>query len=140
VAVAVNPAKKHLCTVEERADMLARSIGDGPTVLIERIDEEELTVDFARGKGAKFLLRGFRNGIDVDNERQLEGANRKLAPDITTVYIGAPEDLVNVSSTAVRNMLGLRRWKDVVREFVPGPVFEAIVRKKEGETNHGRCI
>ena len=85
VAILKNPVKDPLFTVEERVEMLKEATSSLDNVSVASFDG--LTVDFARQLGAKALLRGIRAISDYEHEFQMALMNRRLAPEIETVFL-----------------------------------------------------
>jgi pantetheine-phosphate adenylyltransferase len=85
VAVLNNPGKNPLFTVEERVEMLRESISGLSNVSVATFDG--LMVDFARQQGASAVLRGIRAISDYEYEFQMALMNRRLAPEIETVFL-----------------------------------------------------
>ena len=85
VSILNNPVKDPLFTVEERAEMLRESISDMSNVSVATFDG--LMVDFARQQGAAAVLRGIRAISDYEYEFQMALMNRRLAPEIETVFL-----------------------------------------------------
>lgn len=105
VAVAAKPGKNPAFSLDERLK-LANIVLDGQDK-VEVCSFEGLLVEFARQKGAKAILRGLRAVSDFDYEFQLAGMNRKLAPDIETLFLTPAEQYANISSTLVREIAAL---------------------------------
>ena len=85
VAILRNPVKNPLFTVEERVEMLSEATRSLDNVSVATFDG--LTVDFARQLGAMALLRGIRAISDYEHEFQMALMNRRLAPEIETVFL-----------------------------------------------------
>jgi pantetheine-phosphate adenylyltransferase len=85
VAILNNPGKNPLFTVEERVEMLTEVTSSLPNVSIATFDG--LMVEFARKQGAKAVLRGIRAISDYEYEFQMALMNRRLAPEIETVFL-----------------------------------------------------
>jgi pantetheine-phosphate adenylyltransferase len=85
VSILNNPGKDPLFTVEERTEMLRESISGMSNVSVATFDG--LMVDFAHQRGAKAVLRGIRAISDYEYEFQMALMNRRLAPDIETVFL-----------------------------------------------------
>jgi pantetheine-phosphate adenylyltransferase len=85
VAILNNPVKNPLFTVEERVEMLQESTAALPNVSISTFDG--LMVEFARQQGATAVLRGIRAISDYEYEFQMALMNRRLAPEIETVFL-----------------------------------------------------
>ena len=103
VAVLANPEKRSpLFTVEERVEMIKESLD-----IDSRVDVESftgLTVDFARSRGAQTLVKGLRAYSDFDAELQQALMNRKLAPDIHTVFLMSSFAHIYVSSSILKDI------------------------------------
>jgi pantetheine-phosphate adenylyltransferase len=85
VAIAVNPAKNPIFTVEERLGMIRTSVGDDPRVITDSF--EGLLVDYARKKGVHTVLRGMRAVSDFEYEYEMTFMNRKLDREIDTIFM-----------------------------------------------------
>ncbi len=88
VAVLNNPVKDPLFTVEERAEMLREVTAEIGNVSVARFDG--LMVEFARQQGASAVLRGIRAISDYEHEFQMALMNRRLAPEVETVFLQPP--------------------------------------------------
>jgi pantetheine-phosphate adenylyltransferase len=102
VAVLHNPSKTSAFTVEERVDMLRELVGDHPRVIVTSF--HGLLVDFAKSQGAQFIVRGVRAFSDFEYEFQMALMNRKLAPELETVFLMPKEKYSAVSSRLVREI------------------------------------
>jgi pantetheine-phosphate adenylyltransferase len=105
VAVAVNPAKRGAFSVETRV-ILAREVLAHITN-VEVCSFDNLLVDFMRQKQARVILRGLRAVSDFEYEFQLASMNRRLAPDIETVFLTPAEQYAYISSSVVREIARL---------------------------------
>lgn len=124
VTVAINPTKQPLFTTEERVEMLRVSLKDFDRVVIDSFDG--LTVDHAKQVGAIGIIRGLRQISDFEFEFQMALMNRKLAGDITTIFLMPHERYTYLNSTVIRNLASLHAD---VSNFVPPNVVEALKRK-----------
>ena len=105
IAEGENAGKKPIFTLEERfaqIRFLTGGIGN-----IEALSFSGLVVEFARKTGARFIIRGLRNGTDFSYEMEMALFNRQLAPEIDTIFIPAALEHMIVSSSAVRIITGL---------------------------------
>jgi pantetheine-phosphate adenylyltransferase len=102
VAVLYNPAKTCAFSVAERVDFL-RELLDG-TPHVEVTTFHGLLVDYAKQQGAHFIVRGVRAFSDFEYEFQMALMNRKLAPDLETVFLMPKEEYSVVSSRMVREV------------------------------------
>jgi pantetheine-phosphate adenylyltransferase len=105
VAILSNQAKQPLFPVEERAEMLEEVLKPYPNVEIGHFDG--LLVEYAAQRGAKVILRGIRAISDYEYELQMALMNRRLHPDIETVFLMASEAYSFVSSKMVKEVASL---------------------------------
>ncbi len=124
VAVLVNAAKEPLFTVEERLAMLAKVTAGWHNVDIDTFDG--LLVNFAQRRGAQVILRGIRAVTDYEYEFQMALMNRRLAPDIETVFIFPAEAYSYLSSSLVKEVSSLG---GSVTGLVPSAVEESLLEK-----------
>lgn len=127
VAVAANPYKKPLFSVQERLDMLSRAVSGIPGVSIESFDG--LVVDFARRKNAGVLIRGLRMISDFEYEFQMALTNRKFAPEVETIFLMPQENYSYVSSRLLKEACDLGADLSC---FVPSYVEEALKKRLSG--------
>ena len=128
VAILRNETKQPLFSVEERIEMLREVVGCYPNVEVDSF--EGLLVDYAARKGATVLLRGIRAISDYEYELQMALMNRRLRPDIETVFMMASEAHSFISSRLVKEVFGLG---GNIIGLVPPPV-EARLRKRFGRS------
>jgi pantetheine-phosphate adenylyltransferase len=125
VAVLANPDKRSpLFTVEERVEMIKESLDTDSRVDVESF--RGLTVDFARSRGAQTLVKGLRAYSDFDAELQQALMNRKLAPDIHTIFLMSSFAHIFVSSSILKDIASHGRD---VSEFVPPSVAKRLKEK-----------
>ena len=127
IAIGTHPGKAPLFSVEERKSMLLEvvmPIAMGKPVTVVTFDD--LTVDAARRHGATILIRGLRDGTDLDYEMQLAGMNGSLAPDIQTVFLPASPNVRPITATLVRQIASMR---GEISSFVPDVVARALKSK-----------
>ena len=121
VAVANNGDKTNLLSVNERVELIKKSIAEIKNVEVKAFDG--LTANFAKKEGAKVLIRGLRNSVDFDYEMPIAYANNNLNSDLKTVFfISRPENNF-ISSSVVRDIL--KNGGDISK-FVPKSVFEYL--------------
>jgi len=105
VAILVNPVKNPLFTIEERIEMLKEATSSMGNVSIATFDG--LMVDFARQQGVSAVLRGIRAISDYEYEFQMALMNRRLAPEIETVFLQPAGRYSFVSSRMVKEVFSL---------------------------------
>ncbi len=124
VAVAGSTGKTTRFTLDERVGLAREVMRAVENVRIESFDG--LLVEFAREQGAQVILRGLRAVSDFEYEFQLASMNRKLAPDIETMFLTPDDGYTFISSSLVREIAALG---GNVGGFVH-PVVEAALRNK----------
>ena len=127
VVIGQNPAKKGNWAVEERLSILGACCAHLPNVTVRRFDGRYL-VRVAADLGARYLLRGVRNVGDFAYEQTIRNVNTDLEPSVETIFVMTPRELAEISSSTVRGMVGFEGWQDVVKKYVPGPVFERMTK------------
>ena len=125
VAVLSHDRKDPLFSVEERVDMLRGAASDLPNVTVESFDG--LLVDFARARGARLILRGIRAVSDYEYELQMALMNRKLSPDLETVFMLPAEAYSYLSSRLVKEVWGLG---GDIHDLVPRIVEQRLQQKR----------
>jgi pantetheine-phosphate adenylyltransferase len=124
VSILRNETKQPLFTIEERTEMLREVVAGYANVEVDSFDG--LLVDYARQKNATVLLRGIRAISDYEYELQMALMNRRLRPEIETVFMMASEDYSFISSRLVKEVFGLG---GKITGLVPPPV-EVRMRKR----------
>lgn len=124
VAIAVNPKKQPLFTVEERKELIRGAVGNDPRVVVD--DFQGLLVDYARKQNVNVVLRGLRAVSDFEFEFQLANMNRRLNPEIETVFMMTGEDYFYISSNLVREVAS---FGGNVEGAVPPNVLEKLRQK-----------
>ena len=102
VAILVNPEKKPLFTVAERMELLKKTM---PFAEVKIISSEKTAADLMKETSADCYLRGIRNGTDFDYETANYYVSEKLCGEFIAMYVPCPQDLLHVSSSAVRAIL-----------------------------------
>ena len=123
VAIAANPNKAPMFSLETRIDLAKKVLHDIPN--IEVVGYSDLTVEFARKNNLSVVMRGLRAVSDFEFEFQLANMNRHISPDIETVFLTPKEQFTFISSTLVREIAVLG---GNVAEFVH-PIVEAELKK-----------
>jgi len=124
VAIGVHPGKAPTFSAEERMDMIREDCAPimGGAVL-EVITFDDLAVDAARRSGATLLIRGLRDGTDLDYEMQMAGMNASLAPDVQTVFLPSSPIVRPITATLVRQ---IAKMGGDVSGFVPAGVLRRL--------------
>ena len=129
VGIGVHPGKTPMFSFDERAGMIADVVkaefpqrsGD-----VSVVSFQNLVVEAAKEAGATVLVRGLRDGTDLDYEMQMAGMNRAMAPGITTVFAPAYPESRHITATLVRQ---IARMGGDVTPFVPVLVQKALAAR-----------
>ena len=124
IAIAHNPKKVPVFSIEERITMAQNTFAGNPDIEVQAFDN--LLVHFAQQCQANVIIRGLRAVSDFDYEFQLAGMNRKLDPKIETVFLTPSEQYTYISSSLVREIAAM---KGDVSDFVNSEV-EAALRQR----------
>ena len=124
VAVAINPSKEPTFTLQERVNLAKQTLSGLNNV--EVCGFEGLLVDVAKEKEADVILRGLRAVSDFEHEFQLAGMNRKMRPEIETIFLTPAEQFTYISSSLVREIAVLG---GDVSDFVAPCVVDALKAK-----------
>ncbi|MEW6696167.1 MAG: pantetheine-phosphate adenylyltransferase [Bacillota bacterium] len=125
VAVARNPQKrKPLFTVEERVHMLESSLAKYPNIIVDSYDG--LTVNYTLKQGANAIVRGLRAITDFESEFVFALTNKKLAPQLETVYLMTRAEYSFISSSTVKEVAS---YNGCLNAMVPDLVAEKLKEK-----------
>ena len=124
VAVAKGRDKSGMFSWEERIELFRKAVEELPTVEVEGFDE--MTVDFAKRKGAVAIVRGIRAVSDFETEFSMALMNRTMAPHLESVYLMANQEFLYISASRIREV---SRFGYDVADLVPAHVRTAIREK-----------
>lgn len=131
VIVMINPDKKPLFSAEERVELIRKSLSGINNVEVCIYDG--LLVDIARKVGAGVIVKGLRAVSDYEYEFQMALCNRRLAPDVETVFLTTSAENMFLSSSAVKQ---IARFGGSISDFVPAAVsaeiYDRLVRQNGG--------
>jgi pantetheine-phosphate adenylyltransferase len=132
VAIGVHPGKKPLFSTEERLDMVEAifaPVASAAGCAFDCTTYDNLTVAAARKNGATIMIRGLRDGTDLDYEMQLAGMNQAMAPEVQTVFVPASPGVRPITATLVRQIAAMG---GDVSTFVPDAVAASLKTKFAG--------
>lgn len=128
-AIGTHPGKKPLFSFEERVALIEEATKaefgkDGGRIKVVAFDG--LVIDAARKEGASIMIRGLRDGTDLDYEMQMAGMNETMAPELQTVFLPASPSVRTITATLVRQIASMG---GDIRPFVPAAVVGALTAK-----------
>ncbi len=129
VAIGIHPGKKPLFSTEERLEMVKEvfaPVAAKANCALDCITFDDLTVTAAQRVGANVLIRGLRDGTDLDYEMQIAGMNETMAPDVRTIFLPASATVRPITATLVRQIAGMG---GDVSNFVPKAVGARLKSK-----------
>jgi pantetheine-phosphate adenylyltransferase len=127
VALAVNSSKKTLFTEQERFALATQSLAQFANVRVMLCSG--LIVEFARQQGAVAIVRGLRAVSDFEYELQMALMNKKMIPEINTMFLMPHERYTYLNSSIIRELA--RYGSPTIRDFVPAIVADALMKKEE---------
>jgi pantetheine-phosphate adenylyltransferase len=132
VSIGIHPGKKPLFTTEERLAMVREvfePVAKKAGCQFDCSTYDNLTVTAAKDAGATIMIRGLRDGTDLDYEMQIAGMNETMAPDIHTVFTPASVAVRPITATLIRQIAGMG---GDVTAFVPASVAKSLKAKLSG--------
>lgn len=129
VCVMVNAGKNPMFTKEERAELIRRVTKDLPNVEVDC--SAELLADYAKRRGSCVIVKGLRAGSDFENEFQMALINRKINPELDTMFLTAASEYMYLSSSTVKE---LGSYGVDLSDFLP----EAIIPDFQKRINERR--
>lgn len=128
-AIGVQPSKKPLFSFDERVELIEKSAATefgADSHRIKVVAFDGLVIDAARKNGASIMIRGLRDGTDLDYEMQMAGMNETMAPELQTVFLPASPSVRTITATLVRQIASMG---GDIRPFVPEVVASALAAK-----------
>ena len=129
VGIGIQASKQPLFSVEERRALIEAACEaemGKDAARIEVVPFRGLLVQAAREHGASIMIRGLRDGTDLDYEMQMAGMNRTMAPELQTVFLPASPAVRTITATLVRQIASMG---GDIRPFVPEAVVEPLAAK-----------
>ena len=132
VCVMVNGGKKPMFSQDERVDLIRRVTADLPNVEVD--SSEELLAEYARRKGSCVIVKGLRAGSDFENEFQMAMINRKINPELDTMFLTAEHQYMYMSSSMVKE---LGRYGADLSDFLPEVIIPDFQERIKINTQGG---
>ena len=124
ICVMVNAGKSPLFTLEERVDLIRRVTEDIPNVEVD--SSSELLAEYAKRKGSCVIVKGLRAGSDFENEFQMALINRKINPELDTMFLTSEHQYMYLSSSAVKE---LGHYNVDLSDFLPEQIIPDFQKK-----------
>lgn len=128
VVVMVNPKKKYSFTPDERVELIRAVTADMPNVSVDFSDG--LLADYAKRVGADVIIKGLRAMSDFEYEFQMALANKKLYPEVETVFLTTAAENMYLSSSMVKQIASMG---GDIGDFVPEQIKDVIIKRIYGK-------
>ena len=132
VCVMVNSQKNGLFTPEERVELIRRVVSQLPNVEVDA--SSILLAEYAKQRRARVIVKGLRAVSDFEAEVQMSVINRKLNPNVDTMFLPSHEKYTYLSSTVVKEMV---RYGVELRDFLPREIIQDVKKKTEESRRDG---
>ncbi len=126
VCVMVNSGKNPMFSLEERVALIRRITKDIPNVEVD--GSSELLAEYAKRRGSCVIVKGLRAGSDFENEFQMALINRKIYPELDTMFLTAASEYMYLSSSTVKE---LGRYGVDLSDFLPQEIIPDFQKKLE---------
>ncbi len=132
VCVMVNSQKNGLFTPEERVELIRRVVSQLPNVEVDA--SSVLLAEYARQRRARVIVKGLRAVSDFESEVQMAVVNRKLNPNVDTMFLPSNEKYTYLSSTVVKEMV---RYGVELADFIPREIIADVKQKMNDSRRDG---
>ena len=132
VCVMVNSKKHGLFTPEERVELIRRVVSQLPNVEVDA--SSILLAEYAKQRRARVIVKGLRAVSDFEAEVQMSVINRKLNPNVDTMFLPSHEKYTYLSSTVVKEMV---RYGVELSDFLPREIIQDVKKKTEESRRDG---
>lgn len=132
IAVGQNAHKTYSFSLAERVEMVKELCIDEKNVEVVTIENKYL-VKYAESVNADYIFRGIRNEGDYTYERGMRYVNSNMNATIQTLFMMSPRNLVEVSSSLVKGLVGADGWEEIIKEYVPPTVSRRMLAKFGGK-------
>ena len=129
VGIGVHPGKVPVFSAEERAELIRAACAEqlaAQKCELQVVTFAGLAVEAAREHGARIVVRGLRDGTDLDYEMQMAGMNGVMAPEVKTVFFAASPEVRHITATLVRQIAAMG---GDIKPFAPAAAAAALVQR-----------
>jgi pantetheine-phosphate adenylyltransferase len=131
VAVGTHPAKNYTFTLDERVELVTAATRQYRNVRITTYRDQFL-VHYAKSMNVKFVIRVIRTQSDYECERVMRNIDSDLDPEIVPIFVIPPRAIAEISSSVVKELVGPSGWEEIIKRYVPDPVYKKFVEMHEG--------
>jgi pantetheine-phosphate adenylyltransferase len=130
VAIGTHPGKKNRYSLETRLNFIRKACSEFKNVEIQHYENKYLHT-YLDECSAKYLIRGIRNEEDFHYEASWRHAMAKFNPDVTRLFLIPPRELLELSSSFVKSLLGHPGWEEVIKNFLPNSIYEDFLKAEK---------
>ncbi len=130
VAIGINSAKRTTFSLNERKNVIWQAVCHLENVEIDSF-QSMMLINYAKSAGANYIIRGVRSQKDFAYEKGMFHINRDINNQINTIFLIPPRELIEISSSMVKGLVGFDNWETIVQKYVPPGVFTLIQQKQE---------
>ncbi|MDP6037652.1 MAG: pantetheine-phosphate adenylyltransferase [Candidatus Latescibacteria bacterium] len=128
VAIGINPDKTYTFSFDERIELLKETTSHIENALVASF-ENQFLVNYARSVQAEYIIRGIRTQTDYEFERRMRYINSDLDDSVATIFLMPPREIAEISSSFIKGLIGPTDWQNVVKRYVPEPVFKKFLER-----------
>jgi pantetheine-phosphate adenylyltransferase len=114
--------------IEERKQMTLDAIKHLKNVSVD-VYNNEFLIDYAQKNNANYIIRGLRNQIDFEYEKQMCNFNKQYNPSIETIFVMPPPEYIDISSSFIKSLVGFNGWQNIIQTKVPQSVYDKFILK-----------
>lgn len=114
VAIGINTGKQCLFPIDKRLEFVKTTFANSSKIIVKTYDG--LTIDFCKENNAKFILRGLRNAIDFEYEKNIAITNNDLSPDIETIFMISAPEYSHINASIIRELI---KMETDVSKYLP---------------------
>lgn len=130
VLVANNPEKRYHFDLDQRRAIIQGALREHfestQAISVRAMPSAQFTAKLAHEMGASLVVRGLRNVVDFEYEHSQQLINRVISPSVTTVFVMPPTDLIAISSSMIKGMVGIDGWEDIAALYIPRAALSAL--------------
>ena len=126
VAIGINAGKTYTFSLDTRLKLIKEATKSLKNIVVDSF-ENKFLINYAEEMGCSYIIRGIRNESDYEFERTMRNVNGDLNSNISTIFLMPPREISEISSSFVKGLVGPEGWENVIKKFVPKPVYRALL-------------